>query len=125
MAKFTRSQKLLASASATAIGGSALLVLLAGNVATVFGAGATAVDVPSLFAGPDFPVCHTSVATSVPKMLLRFAQTEVSRAEMTAANSTATFADTEPPLWDGLGSIAYKITTATNARRLISIRACV
>lgn len=39
-------------------------------------------------------------------------QTEVPRAEMSVATSAPAFADTEPPLWDGLGSIAYKITTA-------------
>ena len=35
------------------------------------------------------------------------------------------FADTDPPLWDGLGSLTYKITTANEARaEPISIRAC-
>jgi hypothetical protein len=45
-------------------------------------------------------------------MMLRLAQTEVPRAEMSAASSAPAFADTEPPLWTGLGSITYKITTA-------------
>ena len=45
-------------------------------------------------------------------MMLRLAQTEVPRAEMSAANAAPAFADTEPPLWAGLGSITYKITTA-------------
>ena len=45
-------------------------------------------------------------------MMLRLAQTEVPRAEMSAAGSAPAFADTEPPLWSGLGSITYKITTA-------------
>src|SRR6478736_6353981 len=112
MATFTRSQKLLVSAGAAALGGSALLVLLAGNLVTVADAGATAAAESSPFVGPDFPVCHTPAATSVPAMLLRLAQTEVPRAEMSAATSAPAFADTEPPLWGGLGSIAYKITTA-------------
>ena len=30
---------------------------------------------------------------------------------MQAAMPAATFADTEPPLWDGLGPVTYKITT--------------
>jgi len=34
---------------------------------------------------------------------------------MSAASSAVGFADTEPPLWDGLGSVTYKITT-TNDR---------
>ena len=45
-------------------------------------------------------------------MMFRLAQTEVPRAEMSAANLAPAFADSEPPLWDGLGSITYKITTA-------------
>src|SRR5205085_11852576 len=45
-------------------------------------------------------------------MLLGLAQTEVPRAEMSAASSAPAFADIEPPLWPGLGSVAYKITTA-------------
>ena len=76
------------------------------------GAGATAVDISPPFVGPDFPVCHTPAATGLPNMMLRLAQTEVPRAEMSAASSAPAFADTEPPLWAGLGSITYKITTA-------------
>ena len=44
-------------------------------------------------------------------MILRLAQTEVPRAELSAASPAPSFADTEPPLWNGLGSITYKITT--------------
>ena len=44
--------------------------------------------------------------------MLRYAQqTEVSK-EAQAAKPTPEFADSEPPLWDGLGSVTYKITTA-------------
>src|SRR5262249_12430513 len=74
--------------------------------------GATAVDDSSPFVGSDFPVCHTPAA--MPKMMLRLAQTEVPRAEMSAASSATPFADTEPPLWSGLGSVTYKITTAND-----------
>ena len=112
MATFTRSQKLLVSVGAAALGGSVLLTLLAGNIVALADADATALDISSPFVGPDFPVCHTPAATDVPNMLLRLAQTEVPRAEMSAASSAPAFADTEPPLWDGLGSITYKITTA-------------
>jgi tetratricopeptide (TPR) repeat protein len=48
-------------------------------------------------------------------MMLRLAQTEVPRAEMSAANTAPAFADTEPPLWTGLGSVTYKVST-TNER---------
>jgi tetratricopeptide (TPR) repeat protein len=45
-------------------------------------------------------------------MRLAQARTEVPKAEMQAASLASQFADTDPPLWDGLGSISYKITTA-------------
>jgi tetratricopeptide (TPR) repeat protein len=112
MATFTRSQSLLVSAGAAALGGAALATLLAGNIVTLAGAGATAVDTSPPLVGPDFPVCHTPAATGLPNMMLRLAQTEVPRAEMSAAGSAPAFAETEPPLWTGLGSITYKITTA-------------
>jgi tetratricopeptide (TPR) repeat protein len=112
MATFTRSQRLLVSAGAAGLGGAALVTLLAANIATLAGAGATAVETSPPFAGPDFPVCQAPAATSLPDMMLRLAQTEVPRAEMSAAGSAPAFAETEPPLWTGLGSITYKITTA-------------
>ncbi|MFL6949298.1 MAG: tetratricopeptide repeat protein [Xanthobacteraceae bacterium] len=108
MATFTRSQGLLVSAGAAALGSAALVTLLAGNIITL--AGATAVDI-SPFVSPDFPICHTPAATGSPNVMLRLAQTEVPRAEMSAAASAPAFADSEPPLWGGLGSITYKITT--------------
>jgi len=108
MATFTRSQRLLASAGAGALGGAALLTMLGGNSFTLAGAGAIAMDLsPS-----DFPICHTPVTTNVPSIMLRLAQTEVPRAEMSAAKSAPAFADIEPPLWPGLGTVTYKITTA-------------
>ena len=108
MATFTQSQKLLAATATAALGVAALATLLAGNIITR--RGATAVDVAAPF-GPDIPVCRAPVATGAPSMMLRLAQTEVPRAEMSAAGSTPAFAATEPPLWTGLGSITYKITT--------------
>jgi tetratricopeptide (TPR) repeat protein len=108
MATFTRSQSLLVSAGAGALTGAALLTMLGGNILTVAGAGATTMDLsPS-----DFPICHTPAATGLPSMMLRLAQTEVPRAEMSAAKSAPAFADIEPPLWPGLGAVTYKITTA-------------
>ena len=112
MATFTRSQRLLVSAVAGALGGAALLAALGGNISTLAGAGATAGNMTPSFAGADFPVCHTPAATGLPNMMLRLAQTEVPRAEMSAAKSAPAFADTEPPLWAGLGAITYRITTA-------------
>ena len=83
--------------------------MLAGNI--VAGARATSADISTFF-GPDVPVCHTPAATGMPNMMLRLAQTEVPRAEMSAASPAPAFAETEPPLWPGLGSITYKVTTA-------------
>ena len=99
------SQRLLVSAAGAGLGGAALLTVLAGNVSTIADASATAADVSPAFDVVEFPICHTPV-------MLRLAQTEVPRAEMSAARPTAAFADTEPPMWAGLGSITYKITTA-------------
>jgi hypothetical protein len=39
-------------------------------------------------------------------------RTEVPPTEMKAATPAPEFADIDPPLWDGLGSITYKITTS-------------
>jgi tetratricopeptide (TPR) repeat protein len=96
----------------TALGGLLASWAIAGGLA-VEGAGiavavAVAAERPSIPVGP---VCHGSPSAG----LLRLAQvrTEVPKAEMQAALPAAAFADTEPPLWDGLGPVAYKITTAS------------
>jgi tetratricopeptide (TPR) repeat protein len=57
------------------------------------------------------PICHGwSFATA---KVIQVAQTEVSPAAQQAAQSTAAFADTKPPIWDGLGTIHYPVTTAS------------
>src|SRR5262245_55776237 len=114
MQTFTRSRRLLVSAGAAALSGGTALLVLAGNIFT-FADAATGVDISAQFIGPDFPVCHAPAAAGLPKVMLRIAQTEVPRAEMSAASSAPAFADIEPPLWDGLGSVTFKITT-TNDR---------
>ena len=115
MATFTRLQALLASTAVATLGSATLLALVAGNALTLAGASENAVDPLQPFVGPDFPICHTPVTKGLPGMMLRLAQTEVPRAEMSAANTAPAFADTEPPLWTGLGSVTYKIST-TNER---------
>ena len=114
MTTFALSQRLLVSAGAAALGCAGLLTLLAGNAFILADAGANAGEIPPLV-DPDFPICHTAAKPGLPNMMLRLAQTEVPRAEMSAASSATAFADAEPPLWAGLGSITYKITT-TNER---------
>ena len=101
MATFTRSQRLLVSAGAGALSGAALLAALGGNISTSRMPAQPPMDTVAV---ADFPVCHTPAATGLPSMMLRLAQTEVPRAEMSAAKSAPAFADTEPPLWAGLGS---------------------
>src|SRR4051812_22614363 len=64
--------------------------------------------------GADFPICHGSASAGVTGIMLRLAQTrtEVPQAEMQAALPADAFADTDPPLWEGLGGVTYRITTA-------------
>jgi tetratricopeptide (TPR) repeat protein len=65
----------------------------------------------------DFILCHRPPAIGVNAMrgMIRLAatQTEVPQAKSNAASPALTFADTDPPIWDGLGSLTYKITTAS------------
>src|SRR4051812_6718313 len=60
-----------------------------------------------------FPICH-SRASAWARDMTRLAQTrtEVPPAEMQALAPAPNFADVDPPLWDGLGTVGYKITTA-------------
>jgi len=112
MTTFTRSQRLLVSAAAAALGGATLLTVLAGNFLIIADASATDADISPALGGVDFPICHTPAASGLTNVMLRLAQTEVPRAEMSAARPTPAFADTAPPIWAGLGSVTYKITTA-------------
>jgi tetratricopeptide (TPR) repeat protein len=63
----------------------------------------------------NIPLCHSPIgAVTRAGAIIRLAAagTEVPNAEMRAAASDAVFADIDPPLWEGLGSLTYKITTA-------------
>src|SRR5246127_2797146 len=64
--------------------------------------------------GGDGALCHGAGSGGGPRPMLRLAQTrtEVPQAEMQAASPAAAFADTDPPLWEGLGGATYRITTA-------------
>ncbi|WP_249150869.1 tetratricopeptide repeat protein [Bradyrhizobium sp. JYMT SZCCT0180] len=112
MATFTRSQSLLVSASLAALGGTALATLLAGSGLILADARATAVDASLPIADADIPTCGPPTGTTRPNMMFRLVQTEVPRAEMSAASPAPAFADIEPPLWTGIGSTTWKITTA-------------
>ena len=63
------------------------------------------------------PFCHSAGAATRIAGTIRVAasRTEVPNAEMQATAPNAAFADIDPPLWDGLGTLSYKITTASAA----------
>src|SRR5215831_8209129 len=97
-------------ASAAALGGAGL-----GATITLGSAPLTS-DPPSLPPGvseADFILCHTPSSGGFGAGLLRLAatQTEVPATEMQAASPAPDFANSYPPLWDGLGTLSYKITT--------------
>ena len=56
--------------------------------------------------------CHAWAPGAHTSAMIRLAasQTEVPPAEIQAATSAPAFADSDPPLWDGLGQVTYKIT---------------
>jgi tetratricopeptide (TPR) repeat protein len=60
------------------------------------------------------PICRAPASHGAAGAMMRLAQarTEVPPSGMQAASPATAFADTEPPLWDGLGAVTYKITTA-------------
>ena len=78
--------------------------------------------------GPDFVLCQTAVTGRAPmtRGMIRLVatQTEVPQARSNAASPALAFADSDPPLWDGLGSLAYKITTASPAAQSYLISVC-
>ena len=97
------------------VAGAALGGLLApfavGGVPTGSSGIGTAADRPF---GADVPICRAPAAHGAagPMMRLAQARTEVPPAGMQAASPAAAFADTDPPLWEGLGTVTYKVTTS-------------
>lgn len=91
--------------------GTAMATLMTGSGLFLADARATAVDLSLPLVDADFPTCGMPTANARPNMMFRLVQTEVPRAEMSAASPAPAFADTEPPLWTGIGSISWKITT--------------
>lgn len=111
MATFTRSRGPLICAGLAAMCGTAMATLMTGSGLFLADARATAVDLSLPLVDADFPTCGMPTANARPNMMFRLVQTEVPRAEMSAASPAPAFADTEPPLWTGIGSISWKITT--------------
>jgi len=67
----------------------------------------------------DFLLCHTPTkavgAVTTSMIRLAAAQTEAPQAKTNAAAPALAFADSDPPVWDGLGSLSYKVTTSSAA----------
>jgi hypothetical protein len=113
---------------ATTAGACAGLALLALSSERVFEAAqlgsasaAPAIAVPDAGRefGWDFALCQTRTTSVAPMthgmIRLVAAQTEVPQARSNAASPALAFADSDPPLWDGLGSLTYKVTTSSKA----------
>jgi tetratricopeptide (TPR) repeat protein len=108
----------LFSSTAISLGGIVFLGSLTGEVISGGGGAlmgeARATVVPAS-SSSDFPICHTPDAAERTNTMLRLAQTrtEVPPTEMKAAMPAPAFADSDPPLWDGLGSVTYKVSTSS------------
>src|SRR5262245_46781794 len=106
----------LFSTTAISLGGIVFLGSLTGE-AISGGRGALmgAATVAPASSSSDFPICHTPAAAERTNTVLRLAQarTEVPPTEMKAAVPAPAFADSDPPLWDGLRSVTYKISTSS------------
>jgi tetratricopeptide (TPR) repeat protein len=103
----------LLAASTAALGGMGLVTSFAldgGIIEPLELAGARAASA----ADAAVALCHTPGSASATGAMIRLAagQTEVPPAEIKAATPAPDFADKDPPLWEGLGAVAYKITTS-------------
>jgi tetratricopeptide (TPR) repeat protein len=101
----------LFSTTAISLGGIVFLGSLTGGALM----GAARATVAPASSSSDFPICHTPAAAERTNTVLRLAQTrtEVPPTEMKAAVPAPAFADSDPPLWDGLGSVTYKISKSS------------
>jgi tetratricopeptide (TPR) repeat protein len=108
----------LLSTTAICLGGVVLLGSLTGEVTSGGGGalvGAATATVAPTVSSSHFPICHTPAAAQRANIVLRLAQTrtEVPPTEMKAAMPAPEFADSDPPLWDGIGFVSYKISTSS------------
>jgi tetratricopeptide (TPR) repeat protein len=83
--------------------------------ATADPAGTAPISGPAI--DPTFVFCHTSSSAAATGAIIHLAasHTEVPPAEIKAASPALAFADADPPLWEGLGSVTYQITTSSAA----------
>ena len=106
------STRLALLSGCAAVFGSASLLTFTGESMSARTGASVARSLP-VELGFDFPICHSSGANHRAAGAIRLVQTEVPPALMQAVMSAAAFADSDPPLWEGLGSITYKITTSS------------
>src|SRR5712672_3022214 len=66
-------------------------------------------EASSPFALSDAALCHHP---GVARAALRLAQVEVSPGAVQAVQPAPAFADSEPPLWSGLGPVTFRVTTS-------------
>jgi tetratricopeptide (TPR) repeat protein len=103
----------LLSSCAAVIGGASLLTYAAARAPGPDSLAAARAS-PALSAiGFEAPICHSSAAIASAVGTIRLAQTpEVPPAGLPAVTASPAFADSDPPLWEGLGSITYAVTTS-------------
>jgi tetratricopeptide (TPR) repeat protein len=103
----------LLSSCAAVVGGACVLTFAAARAPEPSGLVAT--RTPSAISALEFsaPICHSSKSIASAVGTIRLAQTpEVPPAGLPAVTPAPDFIDSDPPLWDGLGTITYPITTS-------------
>ena len=107
----------LLATSAGACAGGLVLLALGGERASeaawfVSANAAAAIALPSSMRdiGGDFALCQTTAVAPMTRGMIRLVatQTEVPQARSNAASPALAFADSDPPLWDGLGSLSIQ-----------------
>ena len=109
----------IAVACAGAMAGGVTLFALEGG--PIFeGARPASAKAASTNAGPavdlDFILCRspvTAARTSGSRIRIAATPTEAPQASLNAASPALAFADTDPPIWSGLGALTYKVTTSS------------
>ena len=109
----------IAVACAGAMAGGVTLFALEGG--PIFeGARPASAKAASTNAGPavdlDFILCRspvTAARTSGSRIRMAATPTEAPQASLNAASPALAFADTDPPIWSGLGALTYKVTTSS------------
>src|SRR5437870_5922640 len=118
---------LFVACAAASAGGLALLIangerILEGARLASANAAPTSIMPASEWNDLDFLLCHTPTKAvgAVTRSMIRVAaaQTEAPQAKTNAASPALAFADSGPPVWDGLGSLSYKVTTSSAAAQV-------